>query len=185
MFKLKTILFLKSFSTQLTSFISNVCNISSNLSISKLEKKYQIVYIEMIIQLFKWKNNDDVHRVHDITKIESWFSFTTRTSKTLKKYQIDDISKILHEAYIILKKLTSNDNVLFVNNWNNFEQYNKVFNSIFLKITKQSSKFEKIDFNTYKMFNIAIFSFEVSHRWKIRVWFFIHDDNNDRKMRKI
>ena len=86
------------------------------------------------------KKNDNVHRIYDITEMKSWFSFTIYNSRIMKKYRIYDISNILHDAHLISWKLISNDKMLFVNNWINYEQYNKVFDSDFLERNKTIAK---------------------------------------------
>ena len=98
------------------------------------------VYIEMLIQLYKWKNNDDIYHIHDITKMKSWLFSLTYNSKILKKYRIYNISKVLHDAHLISKKLIFENKILFVNNWINYEQYNKIFNSKFFERNKTIAK---------------------------------------------
>lgn len=102
-----------------------------------------------MIQLFKWRNNDNVYIVHDIIEIESWFSNIAQTSRSLKIHKVYDVSMIMHDAYFVSREKSKNDDVQLVNSWINFEKYNKIFDSKFLENNKMMiERYEnRFDFN--------------------------------------
>jgi hypothetical protein len=97
-------------------------------------------YTGAIVQLMKWRNNGEVHKIHGMAEVEPWPANPVINPRTLGELRVYDISRILHSAHVIPRGLTPDDKVQLVNSWINFEEYNRVYDPDFMENNKAAAK---------------------------------------------
>lgn len=78
-------------------------------------KNKLITYIRAFVELYNWKNREQVYKIYRMVELEKWRFLTVKYPHSLSAYQIVEILTILHNAYVVLRD--QDENIFYVNNY--------------------------------------------------------------------
>ena len=78
-------------------------------------KDKPVIYTGAFVELYIWKNSEQVHEIHKIIELEKMRTLTMENSRNLGAHRIINISLVLRNAYVVLR-----DQVKFVFYINNY-----------------------------------------------------------------
>ena len=93
-------------------------------------KNKPLKYTGAFIELFKWRNQGQIHETHGMLEVESWPLNNIRKSRMLNARRFYEISNIIHCAHVVPAGESSS--IFYVNYWIDWEAYNTIYDPDFL-----------------------------------------------------
>lgn len=98
------------------------------------------IYTGVLLRRKKWVRNGAVHAIHGMAEVEPWPVSTARNPRTLGEYCIFDITQVQHLAHLVPRGKDIHDQTMLVNNWIDFENYNRSYDPDFINSNKAAAR---------------------------------------------
>ena len=80
-------------------------------------KSKPVTYIGTFVELYNWRNREQVHEIHRIIELQKMCALTTKNPHNLGTHWIIKILSVLRNAHVVPKN--QNKFVFYVNNYIN------------------------------------------------------------------
>ena len=128
-------------------FIISIVNFKRSISQANARKKKRYKkYIEVLIELFRFKVKEIFHEVHDMIEVDFYSFKKLKTQRQLKFRRVFEMIDILKSVHIIFDLMISNKHnfISYINNYVDWDSYNILYDMNFMKKNKKiKNKFLK------------------------------------------
>ena len=66
-------------------------------------KNKLITYIEAFVELYNWKNHEQVHEIHGMIELKKMHALTAKNSQNLSVHRIIEISSVLRITHVVAR----------------------------------------------------------------------------------
>ena len=121
-------------------FIISILNFERPISQASARKKKKYKeYIEVLIELLRFKAKKVFHEIHDMIEVDFYFFKESKTQRQLKFCRIFEMIDILKNVHIVFDFMISNKHnfISYINNYVDWDSYNTLYDMNFMKKNKK------------------------------------------------
>ena len=86
-----------------------------------------ITYTGAFVELYKWKNFGQVHKIHGMVELDKWHVSMAENPRNLDAHRIIEVSSVLHSAHVVPRD--QDKMVFYVNNYIDWDQFNQLYDA--------------------------------------------------------
>ena len=79
-----------------------------------IAKSKLITYIRTFVEPYKWRNREQVHKIHRIIELEKWHASTAENPRNLSAYRIIEVFLVLRSVHVVFR---NQDRMIFYVNY--------------------------------------------------------------------